>query len=69
MNSNEKGFSTPLALTVIFSLCIIALSFCMVTSATEKQINSYDKAVKNKKQISSYRIHMSWGAMYNMVTI
>ena len=53
MNSNEKGFSTPLALTVIFSLCIIALSFCMVTSATEKQINSYDKAVKNKKEADS----------------
>lgn len=53
MKISERGFSTPLALTVIFSLSITALSFCMLIAANEKRIESYKTAVKEKKEIDS----------------
>ena len=44
MKSKESGFSTAFALTVIFSLCVITLSFAMIVNANEKKICSYKKA-------------------------
>ena len=44
MENRESGFSTAFALTVIFSLCVITLSFAMIVHANEKKISSYKKA-------------------------
>ncbi len=51
MKISERGFSTPLALTVIFSLSITALAFSMLIAANEKRIKSYKTAVEEKKKI------------------
>lgn len=58
MNRYDRGFSSPLAIAVIFSLCIMALSFCMITAAGEKRIDSYRRTVEERKKIDSviYRI-------------
>ncbi len=50
MKSNESGFSTPLAMTVIFSLSLIILSFAMLISANEKTINSYKRHIFKRKE-------------------
>lgn len=50
MENNESGFSTAFALTVIFSLCVITLSFAMIINANEKKINSYKKTVDARKK-------------------
>lgn len=50
MKSKESGFSTAFALTVIFSLCVITLSFAMIVNANEKKINSYKSAVEARKK-------------------
>ena len=49
MKSKESGFSTAFALTVIFSLCVITLSFAMIVNANEKKICSYKKAFDARK--------------------
>ncbi len=50
MENKESGFSTAFALTVIFSLCVITLSFAMIVSADEKKINAYKKNVDERKE-------------------
>lgn len=50
MENKESGFSTAFALTVIFSLCVITLSFTMIVSADEKKINAYKKNVDERKE-------------------
>ena len=52
MKNDESGFSTPLALTVIFSLCVITLSFCMIVATNEKKINSFKKLYESRKDIN-----------------
>ena len=52
MKNDESGFSTPLALTVIFSLCVITLSFCMIVATNEKKINSFEKLYESRKDIN-----------------
>lgn len=53
MIKDESGFSTPLALTVIFSLCVITLSFSMIVASNEKKINSYRNLYERRKDINS----------------
>ena len=53
MKDNEEGFSTAWALTVIFSLCVITLSFAMIVMANGKKINSYEKAAEARKETDS----------------
>lgn len=52
-NENENGFSTPLALAFIFSLCLMTLTFCIVVTSNEKKINSYKKRIDAKKEAAS----------------
>lgn len=49
MYRNEKGFSTPIALTVIFSLCLLVLSVILLVYTNEKKINSYKKQIIAEK--------------------
>lgn len=53
MENKEKGFSTAFALTVIFSLCVIEISFAMIVSSNEKKINSYKESVNARKEADS----------------
>lgn len=53
MKSSDRGFSTPLAIAAIFSLCIMTLSFCMITAASERRIESYRRALEERKNIVS----------------
>ena len=53
MENRESGFSTAFALTVIFSLCVITLSFAMIVNADGKKINSYKKTVDARKEADS----------------
>ena len=53
MKSKESGFSTAFALTVIFSLCVITLSFAMIVNANEKKICSYKKAFDARKNANA----------------
>jgi hypothetical protein len=53
MSSNENGFSTAFAMTVIFSLCVIILSFVMLVAANEKKINAYRKLIDSRKETDS----------------
>ncbi len=50
MNDSESGFSTPLAMTVIFSLSLITLSLAMFVSANGKKIDTYRKSVEAEKE-------------------
>lgn len=50
MENKESGFSTAFALTVVFSLCLMILSFSMTVVSNEKKINSYKKAAEAKKE-------------------
>lgn len=42
MTETENGFSTPLAMTVLFSLCIMTAATGMYAAACERRINSYN---------------------------
>ena len=53
MEISDEGFSTPLALAAVFSLCILSLPLCMISSATGKYISSYGRAVSERKKIDS----------------
>ena len=53
MEIKEKGFSTAFALTVIFSLCVIVISFAMIVSTNEKKINSYKESIEARKEVDS----------------
>lgn len=53
MKNKESGFSTAFALTVIFSLCVITLSFAMIVNASEKKISAYKKALDTRKKANS----------------
>lgn len=61
MENNEEGFSSAFALTVIFSLCVIVLSFAMLVLADEKKINAYKKSIEAQKEAESviYNIEKS----------
>lgn len=50
MKNNECGFSTPLAMTVIFSLSLTVFSVFMLLTAEEKKLNSYKNLVDAKKE-------------------
>lgn len=60
MKSKESGFSTAFALTVIFSLCVITLSFAMIVNANEKKINSYKSAVEARKKADAIILAQSF---------
>ena len=51
MKRNEQGFSTPLAMAVVFSLCVLTLSYSMLVAATERKINSYRLSIDSRKEI------------------
>ena len=53
MKKNEGGFSTPLAMTVIFSLSVITLSLCMLVSANSKRFNSYKNYIEARKEVNT----------------
>ena len=53
MKSNNDGFSTPLAMTVIFSLSVIVVSFSLYVAANERKINSYRKIIQAEKEANS----------------
>lgn len=53
MKNYDSGFSTPLAMAAIFSLCILALPFCLATAANEKRMDSYRKLIEERKRIDS----------------
>ena len=53
MMDSDKGFSTPLALAAIFSLCATTLSFCMLAAANEKIMDSYKKTVSERKKVDA----------------
>lgn len=53
MKHYDGGFSTPLAMAAIFSLCILALPFCLATAANEKRTDSYRKLIEERKKIDS----------------
>lgn len=53
MKHYDSGFSTPLAMAAIFSLCILALPFCLATAANEKRTDSYRKLIEERKKIDS----------------
>ena len=53
MKNFDSGFSTPLAMAAIFSLCILALSFCLLTAANERRMDSYKKLTEERKKIDS----------------
>lgn len=53
MMDSDKGFSTPLALAAIFSLCATTLSFCMLAAANEKIMGSYKKTVSERKKVDA----------------
>lgn len=58
MKHNEYGFSTPLALASIFSLCVLTLSLCILIAAREKYIHSYKNVIEERKEteLILYRI-------------
>lgn len=53
MKTNECGFSTPLAMSVILSLSVITLSFSMLVAAGGKKIDSFRKTVRARKEADS----------------
>lgn len=53
MKNYDSGFSTPIAMAAIFSLCILALPFCLATAANEKRMGSYRKLIEERKRIDS----------------
>ena len=50
MFRNEKGFSTPIALIVIFSLCLMTVSVILLVYTNEKKINSYKRQILAQKK-------------------
>lgn len=58
MKNREKGFSTAFALTILFSLCVIILSFAINVTANEKKINSYKMVVNARKEVDSIALNI-----------
>ncbi len=53
MKKNDDGFSSPLAMTAIFSLSLIILSLSMLVASGEKKINAYKNFVNANKKADS----------------
>lgn len=53
MKKNDEGFSTPLAMTIIFSLSVAVISVAMLVSSTERKLNSYKNSVLAQKEADS----------------
>lgn len=53
MRMNDDGFSTPFAMTVIFSLSIFALSLSLLITATGKKIGTYKNHILAQKEADS----------------
>ena len=53
MKNHDGGFSTPLAMAAIFSLCILALPLCLATAANERRMDSYKKLTEERKKIDA----------------
>jgi hypothetical protein len=53
MNKNDSGFSSPLAMTTIFSLSLIIISLAMLISTSEKRIKSYNKLINANSNAES----------------
>jgi hypothetical protein len=53
MNKNDSGFSSPLAMTTIFSLSLIILSLAMLINTGEKKVNSYRKLIHAHRKAES----------------
>ncbi len=52
MIKEEKGFSTPLALTIIFSLCLLIISFSMIITSYGKMVDSYREKIDARKEVN-----------------
>lgn len=50
MKKNDGGFSTPLAMTVTFSLSLIILSLSMLVAANARKLNSYRNFIAARKE-------------------
>lgn len=50
MFKTEEGFSTPVALIVIFSLCLLVISVVMLVYTNEKKIDSYKRQIVAEKK-------------------
>lgn len=64
MKSDERGFSTPLALTVIFSLSIIIISYAMFVASGERKIISYQNFINEKKEVEKIIKEISKSIQY-----
>lgn len=53
MMKSEAGFSTPFAMTIIFSLSLLVLSVGMMVSTTQKKVNSYKNVISARKEVDS----------------
>ncbi len=51
MIDNESGFSTPLAMTVIFSLSVIVMSLSLFVYASQRKIISYENKIEIRNSI------------------
>ncbi|MDO4505666.1 MAG: hypothetical protein Q4B64_01825 [Spirochaetales bacterium] len=49
--NEESGFTTPLAMAVIFSLSLASMIFFMFVASVNKKINSYKRAVESRKEM------------------
>ena len=59
MFSSEKGFSTPIALIVIFSLCLMTLSVIILVYTNEKKLNSYKRKIVAEKKAENLLLDIS----------
>lgn len=50
MNKSDGGFSTPLAMTAIFSLSLVILSLSMLVAANGRKLKSYKNFVLARKE-------------------
>ena len=53
MKKKDDGFSTPLAMIVIFSLSVMILSFSLLVAANNRKLNSFKNFVLARKEAES----------------
>ncbi len=59
MFRSEDGFSTPIAMIVIFSLCLMTLSVIILVYTNEKKLNSYKRRIIAEKKAESLLLDIS----------
>ncbi len=52
MIRDEDGFSSPLAISVIFSLCILICSLCLLLYVVQKKVNAYENYYNNERKVN-----------------